>query len=92
MAWGIPKLHNKKDLISQGEKKVEIIREQFNQGLLTNKERYIKVIEVWSDIKNQITDQSKDVFKADNSISTIINSGARGSWSYLFRLWVSKVW
>ena len=88
-SWGmgdIPKLHNKKDLIIQGEKKVEIIREQFNQGLLTNKERYIKVIEVWSDIKNQITDQSKDVFKADNSITTIINSGARGSWSQMIQI------
>lgn len=88
-SWGmgdIPKLHNKHDLIVQGEKKVEVIREQYNQGLLTNKERYIKVIEVWSDIKNQITDQSKDVFKADNSISTIINSGARGSWSQMIQI------
>jgi DNA-directed RNA polymerase subunit beta' len=88
-SWGmddIPKLDCKHRLIKEGEQKVGEIREQYNQGLLTNKERYIKVIEVWADIKNQISKEGEKVFKSDNSISTIINSGARGSWSQMIQI------
>ena len=88
-SWGmddIPKLECKQRLIQEGEKKVEEIKEQYNQGLLTNKERYIKVIEVWADIKNQISKEAEKVFSSDNSISTIINSGARGSWSQMIQI------
>ncbi|MCB9803083.1 DNA-directed RNA polymerase subunit beta' [Candidatus Nomurabacteria bacterium] len=89
LSWGmgdIMRLPEKDGLIKEGEKKVEEIKEQYNQGLLTNKERYIKVIEVWADIKNRISDKSKEVFTEENSISTIINSGARGSWSQMIQI------
>ncbi len=89
LSWGmgdIMRLPGKDELVREGEKSVEEIKEQYNQGLLTNKERYIKVIEVWSDIKNRISEKSKSVFSEDNSISMIINSGARGSWSQMIQI------
>ena len=89
LSWGmddIPKLTVKPSLIKEGEKRVEEIREQYNNGLLTNRERYIKVIEVWTDIKNQITKQSEDTLAPSNSIAGIINSGARGSMSQMSQI------
>ncbi|PLX24730.1 DNA-directed RNA polymerase subunit beta', partial [Candidatus Parcubacteria bacterium] len=89
MSWGmddIPKLEVKNDLVKEGEKQVEEIKEQYNQGLLTNKERYIKVIEVWEKIKGRITESSQKIMDPKNSVSSILNSGARGSFSQMIQV------
>ncbi len=89
LSWGmddIPKLSSKSKLITEGEETVNTIRDQFNGGLLTDHERYIKVIETWTDIKNRITEESKGKFDPLNSISTIIQSGARGSWAQMIQI------
>ena len=89
LSWGmddIPKLKIKKELIEEGEKRVEEIKEQYNQGLLTNNERYIKVIEVWNEIKNRIYDRVQEVLDPKNSVASIIESGARGSLSQMIQI------
>ena len=89
MSWGmgdIPKLPNKRALIGEGEQKVNEIREQYNNGLLTDHERYIKVIETWTEIKNRIQELCKKNFDYSNSIATIIQSGARGSWAQMIQI------
>jgi len=89
LSWGfsdIPLISNKADLIKKGEEKVKEIQEQYENGLLTDNERYIKVIEVWNAIKNEITEISKNSFNLNNSLSTIIDSGARGSWAQMIQI------
>ncbi len=89
LSWGIadiPKIDIKKDLIIFGEKKIEEIKEQYNNGLLTNKERYIKVIEVWTDIKNRISEQGKKTFDPESALSGIVDSGARGNWTQMIQM------
>ena len=89
LSWGmgdIPKIDIKKDLIKDGERKVEEIKEQYSNGLLTNKERYIKVIEVWTDVKNRITEQGKNLFDPENSLASIVDSGARGNWTQIIQM------
>lgn len=89
LSWGmddIPKLDIKKDLIKEAEQKVEEIKEQYNNGLLTNKERFIKVVEVWTNVKNRITEQCKAAFSPKNSVASIINSGARGTWQQMIQI------
>lgn len=89
MSWGmddIPRVEAKAALIKEAEKQVEEIKEQYNNGLLTNHERYIKVIEVWNEIKNRISEQCRLVFDQENSIASIINSGARGTWSQMLQI------
>ena len=89
MSWGmddIPQVPAKAALIKEAEQQVEEIKEQYNDGLLTNHERYIKVIEVWNEIKNRISEQCKLVFDQENSIASIINSGARGTWSQMLQI------
>lgn len=88
-SWGmgdVPKLGVKAELIAEGETRVNEIREQYNNGLLTDRERYVKVIETWTEIKNRITDASKNNFDPHNSIATIIQSGARGSWAQMIQI------
>ena len=88
-SWGmddIQKLDVKKELIQEGEQKVLEIKEQYNQGLLTNNERYIKVIEVWNEIKNKIYTEAEAIFDSKNSVASIIESGARGSMSQMIQI------
>jgi len=89
LSWGmgdVPELKEKPEIIRDGEAQVEKIQEQYNDGLLTDKERYIKVIETWTSIKNRITDISKGAFLPENSVHSIIESGARGTWAQMIQI------
>ncbi len=89
LSWSIadvPIIKEKAGIIKGGEVRVQEIQQQFNDGLLTNHERYVKIIETWNEIKNDITDVSKASFDAGSSLYSIINSGARGSWAQLIQI------
>ncbi len=89
MSWGmgdIPQLTEKNVIIKEGEALVEQIQQQYNDGLLTDKERYIKVIETWNIIKNRIFEMSKQIFKPTSSVHGIIESGARGTWAQMIQI------
>ena len=89
LSWGmedIPTIKEKKGLIAEGEKRVEQIQEQYEQGLLTNKERYVKVVETWNEIKDKIYKVSQESFDTSSSLYSIISSGARGSWAQMIQI------
>ncbi len=68
-------------IIADAEKQVSLIREQYEEGLLTVRERRERVIEVWHDTKGKIDKLIPTKLGETNPIHMIINSGARGSWS-----------
>lgn len=89
LSWGIndiPVLKEKPALIKKGEERIKEIQEQYENGLLTDHERYVKVVEVWTEIKNEITEISKNSFDPESSLYSIINSGARGSWAQMIQI------
>ena len=56
-----------------------MIAEQFDQGLITEEERYSLTIAAWRAVDRKIADFLKDQLKdMDTSISVMVNSGARG--------------
>ncbi len=63
--------------------KVKEIQKQYEAGLLTEQERYNKIIDVWTDTNNTIATEMMDLIKKDeggfNSIFMMADSGARGS-------------
>ena len=74
---------DKQDMIDEAKKKVKNIQSQFDSGLLTEQERYNKIIDIWTDTSNSM---SKDMMKliesnkdGFNSIYMMADSGARGS-------------
>ena len=82
MSWGMEDLltpGGKKEILESAEEEVKVIREQFEQGLLTDEERYVKTIEVWENAKNRITDLVQQTLEKDGSVYTMVFSGARGS-------------
>ena len=78
-----PKLEEKAGIVSVGDAKVAEIEQQYAEGLLTAQERHAKIIETWSDIKDKVVKASRTKLKPFSSVSTIIESGARGSWGQL---------
>ncbi len=75
----VPK--EKKEILKKAEHEVEIIREQYRQGLLTDTERKSRVITVWENTKTEITKFIASAFSPGNPIYQIIDSGSRGSWA-----------
>jgi DNA-directed RNA polymerase subunit beta' len=70
-------------IISEGEARAKEIEDQYKEGLLTKKERYSQIIKVWSDVKDKIQRLSKDSLDKTGTVSSMIDSGARGSVSQL---------
>jgi DNA-directed RNA polymerase subunit beta' len=75
----IPK--EKTDIVAKAERDVEAIREQFNEGLLTDAERRVRVIAIWERVKSDIAKLVTVSLPPENSIYQIIDSGSRGSWA-----------
>jgi DNA-directed RNA polymerase subunit beta' len=84
----------KTKILATAEKEVKEIQEQYSSGLVTNGERYNKVVDIWSRTNDQVakammeklgTDEVVDTKgnkvrqKSFNSIFMMADSGARGS-------------
>jgi len=73
----------KHDIIAGAEKEVEKIQGRFNRHILTEGERYNKVIDVWTKATSDVADVMMNGLKSDdegfNSVYMMADSGARGS-------------
>ncbi len=84
LSWGfgdLPSFPEKDVLIQEAEQKVELIQEQYEEGLLTDSERYSKVIEEWTNTKDKIAAICKKGLLNILPVYSMIDSGARGSWA-----------
>ncbi|MFA5162949.1 MAG: DNA-directed RNA polymerase subunit beta' [Patescibacteria group bacterium] len=84
LSWGfgdLPDLKEKDLLIEAANQKVDLIQEQYEEGLLTESERYAKVIEEWTNTKDKIADICKQGLNDVLPVFSMIDSGARGSWA-----------
>ncbi len=77
----IPK--EKAGMVAEAKAEVEEIIENYNMGMLTNKERYNQVIDIWGATNNRLTELSMKRLREDqngfNSVFMMLDSGARGS-------------
>jgi DNA-directed RNA polymerase subunit beta' len=68
------------EIIAEGEAKTTLISEDFENGLLTEEERYKRTVANWRAVDKKITDLLKDKLSdLDTDIAVMVNSGARGS-------------
>ncbi len=89
LSWSmgdLPNLKEKDRIIEEARIEVEKIQEQFEEGLLTESERYSKVIEIWTNAKERVTDICKAGLKPESPVYSMIESGARGSWAQLTQI------
>ncbi|WP_147804604.1 DNA-directed RNA polymerase subunit beta' [Alkalicoccus halolimnae] len=79
-------LKDKQDILDDAEEKVTKISKQFRRGLITEEERYDKVIEVWSKAKDVIQEKLLGTLDKTNPIFMMSDSGARGNASNFTQL------
>jgi DNA-directed RNA polymerase subunit beta' len=67
------------EFVAEGDAKTALISEQFDQGLITEDERYSLTVASWRSVDRQVTEFLQSQLKnMDTSISVMVNSGARG--------------
>ena len=89
VTWGIDNLkvpEGKKDIVAKFRKEEEIVREQFNDGLLSEDEQYQKVIEIWEHAKKEIEKIIPSTLDQKGSTYDLITSGARGTMGSLIQM------
>ncbi|MDH4121812.1 MAG: DNA-directed RNA polymerase subunit beta' [Deltaproteobacteria bacterium] len=76
----------KAELLAQAEEEVIEVRQQYVDGLITEGERYNKVIDIWARLTDRVAEemlanlaQGPDTDGRINSIFVMVDSGARGS-------------
>ncbi len=74
---------NKSEILKEANNTVVAVNKQYHRGLITDRERYEKVVEAWNKAKDKIADELTAVIKnnKENPISIMIDSGARGNMS-----------
>ena len=71
---------DKKEILEESQAMVDQVNKQFKRGLITDNERYEKVVDIWTKAKLKVQDGLEKWLKEhpDNSIATMISSKARG--------------
>ena len=92
---------NKADVLVKAESEVKSIQEQYGSGLLTDGERYNKVVDIWTHASDEVAGSMMDQLKVEkvvdaqkqevdqesfNSIYMMADSGARGSHAQIRQL------
>ena len=77
---------SKPKLVSEAEKAVIEVQTQYQEGAITQGERYNKIIEIWSKVTEKVSEEMFKVMEEDdrtgrylNPIYIMADSGARGS-------------
>ncbi len=69
-----------KEILGGGEKKSKDISDQFEQGFITDDERYRLTVENWMKVDAKVQETLAEQFvNEDSSMSIAVNSGARGN-------------
>ncbi|MDD4409890.1 MAG: DNA-directed RNA polymerase subunit beta' [Candidatus Pacebacteria bacterium] len=84
ITWGMGDLTipvEKKALIAEAEKKIKVVEEYYEKGLLSKDEKISQVIEIWKKVKNEIEKLVPKAISGKSPVFSIVDSGSRGSWS-----------
>ncbi|MFA5368985.1 MAG: DNA-directed RNA polymerase subunit beta', partial [Candidatus Paceibacterota bacterium] len=84
ITWGMDDLtvpKEKPQLIEEAEKKIKVIQDYYEKGLLSKDEKANQVIEVWKKVKNEIEKLVPKSISNQSPVFSIVDSGSRGSWS-----------
>ena len=76
----------KKEIIAAADKKIDLVTDEFKNGLLSDSERYNAVLKTWEKATNDVTTALQNGLDRYNPIFMMADSGARGSMSQIRQL------
>ncbi|MEC7838417.1 MAG: DNA-directed RNA polymerase subunit beta' [Chlamydiota bacterium] len=82
---------NKKRIIDDAHKRVDLVKKEYEEGIITEGERSSKTISIWTEVSDVLSEQIYDKIKeikhhAHNPLYLMLDSGARGNKSMLKQL------
>ncbi len=89
ITWGLDAIkvpEGKKALIEIARKEADFVRAEFNEGLLSEDERYRRTIEVWQGVRGEIEKLMPGTLDKDGSVEDMLKSGARGSYAQILMM------
>ena len=69
----------KPKLISEAEKRVVAIRDDYGLGLMTEDERYTATVSVWQEVTQKVKEGIDEQLKEPGSLRMMVTSGAKGN-------------
>ncbi|UNU75040.1 DNA-directed RNA polymerase subunit beta' [Corynebacterium pseudodiphtheriticum] len=80
-------LPNKTEILESYEAEAERIeRKYWEQGALTERERYERLVELWKDATDKVGNSVEELYPDDNPIPMIVKSGAAGNMRQIWTL------
>ena len=79
-------LAGKKEILDEAQERVDKVLKQFRRGLVTEEERYDRVIAIWTQAKDTIQEKLMHSLSERNPIFMMSDSGARGNASNFTQL------
>ena len=71
---------NKAEIIAKYEEKNAQIQENRDLGLISEHERNMELIDLWTEATNEVDQAMRANFESTNTIFRMVDSGARGNW------------
>jgi len=75
----MPIPESKGEIIAAADEEVNKYEDAYKMGLVSNKERYEKVIDIWAKTTDKVADALMDCLDESNNLYIMADSGARGS-------------
>lgn len=69
----------KAKFLEEAKVEVGVIEEQYRKGLITDGERYNKVVDIWTHTTDRVSDRMFETLESFNPVFMMADSGARGS-------------
>lgn len=76
----------KQQILAEAEEKANLVMKQYRRGLITEDERYERIISIWNQAKDKISEVLMKGLDKENPIFMMANSGARGNVSQITQL------
>ncbi|MEK7148673.1 MAG: DNA-directed RNA polymerase subunit beta' [Patescibacteria group bacterium] len=89
ITWGIDEINvpvEKKGIIAKARVEADEVRSEFNEGLLSEEERYRRTIEVWQGARAEIEKFMPSTLEKNGSVEDMLKSGARGSYAQILQM------
>ncbi|HDO23788.1 MAG TPA: DNA-directed RNA polymerase subunit beta', partial [bacterium] len=83
ISWGFEDLkipEQKSEIVANAKKEAQEVQEQYEEGLLTDNERYDKVIAIWERIKSEVESFVPGSLDPEGPVHMMVSSAARGTW------------
>jgi DNA-directed RNA polymerase subunit beta' len=77
---------DKEQILERYENQVDVVHDQYDQGLITQPERHEKVVDIWTQATDEVAEKMEANLDRLNPIYMMANSGARGSFKQIRQL------